>query len=223
MSTVPNQKVVVIQKNSYKSDFLQIGISEWQEASKVLSPAAFKLYLYLASNASGFRLALSQVAVENAIGISKSTYHRAVKELEEKRYLQLDCGNTYFFQCSSPKNETITEKESSPKIETNSPKNETTQSQKWDQVSSKMNREIDNIDNTDKINKEKEEKEKEIKEKCNMLLKRFDEDSRNGVFDDYETGLLLALAKYIKENKETAPAAVIYEEISATRDLVYAR
>ena len=86
-----------------------------------------------------------------------------------------------------------------------------------------MNREIDNIDNTDKINKEKEEKEKEIKEKCNMLLKRFDEDSRNGVFDDYETGLLLALAKYIKENKETAPAAVIYEEISATRDLVYAR
>lgn len=223
MSTVPNQKVVVIQKNSYKSDFLQIGISEWQEASKVLSPAAFKLYLYLASNASGFRLALSQVAVENAIGISKSTYHRAVKELEEKRYLQLDCGNTYFFQCSSPKNETITEKESSPKIETNSPKNETTQSQKWDQVSSKMNREIDNIDNTDKINKEKEEKEKDIKDKCNMLLKKLNEDSINGVFSAYETDLLLALGKYIRENKGVAPAAEIYEEIAATYDLVYAR
>ena len=151
MSTVPNQKVVIIQKNSYKSDFLQIGIAEWQEASRVLSPAAFKLYLYLASNASGFKLALSQVAVENAVGISKSSYHRAVKELEEKRYLQLDRGNTYFFQCSSPKNETITEKVSSPKNETNSPKIETTQSKKQDFVSSKMNREIENIDNTNKL------------------------------------------------------------------------
>ena len=108
MYTMPNQKTVIITKDSYKSDFLQIGIAEWQEASKILTPAAFKLYLYLASNANGFKLAPSQVAVEIALSISKSSYHRAVKELEEKGYLQLDRGNTYFFQCSSPKNRTNT-------------------------------------------------------------------------------------------------------------------
>lgn len=107
MYTMPNQKVVIIQKENYKSDFLQIGIEEWQEASKILSPAAFKLYLYLASNANGFKLALSQLAVEFAIGISKSSYHRAIKELEENGYVYKKSGNVYFFQCSSLKNETI--------------------------------------------------------------------------------------------------------------------
>lgn len=101
MYTVPNQKVIHITKEKYKENFLQIGIDEWQTACKELAPAAFKLYLYLASNANGFDLALSAAAVQNAIGLKKTAYYDSFKELENKGYITLKQGNIYTFSANA--------------------------------------------------------------------------------------------------------------------------
>lgn len=105
MALYANQKTVLIRKKSYKDSFLQIGISEWQEACKVLKPSAFKLYLYLASNKDGFRLGLSREAVFNAIGVTKSPYYEAQKELMEHGYLvETGAGFLEFHTSPAPKN-----------------------------------------------------------------------------------------------------------------------
>ena len=81
-------------------DFLQVSNDEWQKAARELSGSAFKLYLYLAGNKDGYVLALSQKVVEDMIGLSKNTYHQAVKELEAKGYLSCLKGNVYSFSTS---------------------------------------------------------------------------------------------------------------------------
>ena len=97
METYANQKVIVIDKPKYKKDFLQVGNKEWQEAAKNIKQyGTFKLYLYLASNNNEFIIALSQKAVQNATGISRETYHRAVDELISQGYLVQDRENGYF-------------------------------------------------------------------------------------------------------------------------------
>lgn len=97
MRTYPNQKVIHIQKQKYVDNFLQVGNDEWQRAARELSGSAFKLYLYLCGNKDGYDLALSQKAVEDATGLSKNTYHRAVEELESNGYLSCVKGNVYAF------------------------------------------------------------------------------------------------------------------------------
>lgn len=87
VETYPNQKIIRIRKQKYKDNFLQIGIDEWTEASQKLTPAAFKIYLYLSGNANGFNLALSKQAVENNLGIKKTAYYDAMKELEYLGYI----------------------------------------------------------------------------------------------------------------------------------------
>ena len=95
--SVPNQKIVKIKKPKYKENFLQIGKDEWLEAFDLMSPTTFKLYLYLSGNSDGFKLELSQVAVKNAIGISRASYDRGVKRLRELGYLVQVGGNTFVF------------------------------------------------------------------------------------------------------------------------------
>lgn len=79
----PNQRIVQIEKPKYEKNFLQIGENEWIEAFTRLKPSAFGIYLYLANNANGYKLELSQKAVENKLGIKKSTYHEAIAQLEK--------------------------------------------------------------------------------------------------------------------------------------------
>lgn len=103
MVTYPNQRVVTVFKERCDRDFLQIKNTDWQQAAvNIESYGAFKLYLYLASNKDGYSLALSPVAVEEATGISESTYRRAFKELESLGYLSQAGGskNHYFFNSS---------------------------------------------------------------------------------------------------------------------------
>ena len=102
MTTYPNQKVIYIQKDKCEKDFLQISIDEWQEAARELSDSAFKLYLYLGANNNGFKIALSQKAVQDAIGLSKSSYHRAVDELIERGYLISDKHNNEYVFMTNP-------------------------------------------------------------------------------------------------------------------------
>ena len=95
--SVPNQKVVYIHKRKYTGNFLQIGIDEMRLAQQQMTYCEFVLYLYLAGNANGFKLELSQQAFENATGYKKTAYHNAVNKLIELGYLTQSYNYHYEF------------------------------------------------------------------------------------------------------------------------------
>ena len=164
MTTYPNQKVIHINKNKYTANFLQVGIDEWQTAFKKLTPSAFAVYLYLASNADGFDLALSQKAIENALGIKKTAYHTAIEALKKEGYIEVLQGNIEVFHTAPVRKrepEIIKEKPNSTKMDSEVRKNElptpqmrSTNSAKTDLEVRKNDIEIDNINNINKIDKE---------------------------------------------------------------------
>lgn len=107
--TYPNQRTVKIHREAAKTDFLGIKNENWKAASRDLGAHALRLYLYLASNADGFNLALSQRAAEYDIGIPRSTYYDQFRVLENKGYLKHISGNTYeFFEKPIPRDENTT-------------------------------------------------------------------------------------------------------------------
>ena len=57
--TVPNQRVIRVHRERATSDFLGIKNERWMAASRILGATALRLYLYLASNADNYLLALS--------------------------------------------------------------------------------------------------------------------------------------------------------------------
>ena len=78
------------------SDFLGIKNSHWQAAARDLGAHALMLYLYFASNANGFLLALSPAAIRQAVGMPSSTYRDQFVRLVDKGYLvQRGDSNTY--------------------------------------------------------------------------------------------------------------------------------
>ena len=95
--TVPNQRTVRIHRERATANFLGIKNENWQAASRDLGAHGLQLYLYLASNADNYTLALSPAAVWQAIGLKRSTYHDKFHELEEKGYLVNTHGNTFEF------------------------------------------------------------------------------------------------------------------------------
>ena len=95
--TAPNQKIIRVHKDSYSGGYLTIGTEEWQDAFKSLKRITFGVYLYLSGNANGFELTLSRRDVMDRLGVSKDTYLRAVKELEEKGYLTHKNGPVWNF------------------------------------------------------------------------------------------------------------------------------
>ena len=95
--TFPNQRLVKIHRESAKTDFLGIKNENWQAASRDLGAHALQLYLYLAANANNYTSALSPVAVRQAIGMARSTYHDQFHKLVDKCYLVPGTGNTFDF------------------------------------------------------------------------------------------------------------------------------
>ena len=95
--TFPNQRMVRIHREPAKTDFLGIKNENWQAASRVLGAHALQLYLYLASNANNYTSALSPVAVRQAIGMARSTYHDQFHKLVDKGYLIPGTGNSFDF------------------------------------------------------------------------------------------------------------------------------
>jgi len=108
--TYPNQRVVKIHRESVKTDFLGIKNENWQAASRDLGAHGLRLYLYLASNANNYTLALSPAAARAAIGIPRSTFFDQFAVLVDKRYLVPSAGNTYDFY-EVPQPATRTQKE----------------------------------------------------------------------------------------------------------------
>ena len=101
--TYPNQRMIHIHREMPKTDFLGIKNENWQAAARDLGAHALMLYLYLASNADGFNLALSPVAVRQATGMPRSTYQDQFVKLVDKGYLVQANGNGYnFFEKPQP-------------------------------------------------------------------------------------------------------------------------
>ena len=95
--TYPNQRSICIHREPIKSDFLGILNDNWKAAARDLSAHAFKLYIYLASNANNYTLALSPAAVRQEIGMARSTYHDQFHVLLDKGYLVPSHGNSFDF------------------------------------------------------------------------------------------------------------------------------
>ena len=95
--TFPNQRMVRVHRERATSDFLGIKNDNWQAASRDLGAHALQLYLYLASNANNYTVALSPVAVRQAIGMARSTYHDQFHKLVDRGYLVPSNGNTFEF------------------------------------------------------------------------------------------------------------------------------
>ena len=102
MKTVPNQNIIVVRKTPCKSNFLQVNNDEWMQAAKACGQSfnAFKLYMYFAANEIGYEKALSEVAVENALGMKKTSYYDSIAKLKSLGYLVEIGGNKIEFYSS---------------------------------------------------------------------------------------------------------------------------
>lgn len=95
----PNQKNITVIKcpcdteNKYAKINLSALHSAMQNLTKI---GAIKLWLYFAKNQNGYTFDLSCVDC-NDWGIKSDSYHSAVKELIEKRYLVNTATNHYTF------------------------------------------------------------------------------------------------------------------------------
>lgn len=102
--TVANQRTVRVHRERASADFLGIKNENWKAAARDLKPHALLLYMYLASNADNYELALSPAAITAEIGMPRSTYHDQFKVLVNKGYLVNTHGNTYdFFEKPQPR------------------------------------------------------------------------------------------------------------------------
>ena len=95
--TVPNQRVIRVHRERASSDFLGIKNERWMAASRILGATALRLYLYLASNADNYLLALSPLALERDVGMPRSTFYDQFRKLVNCGYLVQTGGNQYDF------------------------------------------------------------------------------------------------------------------------------
>lgn len=97
--TVPNQKVVKVNKEKCDKDnlYATINIDAMEQAAQKLDAGAFKLWMYFAKNQNNFEFALSSKDVLETFGIKAKQYNNAVEELITKGYLVAEGGNKYTF------------------------------------------------------------------------------------------------------------------------------
>jgi len=146
-TTFPNQRMVKVHRESVKTDFLGIKNENWQAASRDLGAHALMLYLYLASNANNYTVALSPVAVRQAIGMARSTYHDQFHKLVDRGYLVPSHGNTFeFYEVPQAATQTQNELSADRLGFEESPRHES-QEASDDQFVSAENTEINNTDN----------------------------------------------------------------------------
>ena len=89
--SVPNQKAFIVYKKREAKSKTDVRIADVFKqdilaASRDLKDTTFKLYMYFISNQDGFIGGLSKIDAIAQTGISESSYKRAIKELEEKKY-----------------------------------------------------------------------------------------------------------------------------------------
>lgn len=80
---------------------------EWDDfstASKNLSSSALRVYIFLCAEENLKVIRYSPKILQEELGISESSSHRAFKELVEKGYLSKDCDSFYIFHRAVKKN-----------------------------------------------------------------------------------------------------------------------
>ena len=106
---VPNQKKIYIKRDSdtARTDYLKVSNDNLHEAMFNLKPSSFLLWVYFVDNATGYAMDLYPVDFTNITGLSRTTYVKCFKELEEKGYLikSTKKNNVYLFQEVSDKAE----------------------------------------------------------------------------------------------------------------------
>ena len=95
--TAPNQKMLIINRAPLDKNFLGVNNDNWKYAARVLGAQAFLLYIYLASNKGGYKLALSPAAVQKEIGMPRSTFYDQLRKLESLGFIIPDKGNVLNF------------------------------------------------------------------------------------------------------------------------------
>ena len=106
--TAPNQKTIKIHRAPLSNSFLGINNDNWKHAARVLGAQAFLLYIYLASNKDDYKYALSPAAVQQEIGMPRSTYYDQLRKLESLGFLVPDKGNMLHFY-EAPHSDTHTQ------------------------------------------------------------------------------------------------------------------
>lgn len=85
--------MVTIHRSDLGSSFLGINNDSWRTAARILTPPSFLLYIYLASNRDRFTLALSPKAIQQEIGMARSTFYDQINVLESLGFLVKDPNN----------------------------------------------------------------------------------------------------------------------------------
>ena len=99
MTTVPNQKVIRIEKEPCGKGnlYAAINLKALEAAAQNLDAGAFKLWIYFAKNQNGYEFALSSKDAKDTFGLGKSQYDTAIKKLISSGYLTNIQGNQYTF------------------------------------------------------------------------------------------------------------------------------
>lgn len=99
MITVPNQKIVTVEKEPCGKGnlYAAINLNAMEAAAQDLDAGAFKLWIYFAKNQNGYEFALSSKDAKDIFGLGKSQYDTAVKKLISSGYLTNIQGNQYIF------------------------------------------------------------------------------------------------------------------------------
>lgn len=89
MNTNPNQKRITINKPELRQldKFAYYGRDELAQACKLLNGSEFKLWIYLLAQSPNVKWTLSPSAIAKEFGIPEPTYHRVIKNLRKKGYL----------------------------------------------------------------------------------------------------------------------------------------
>ena len=95
--TYPNQRILTVHKAPLEENFLGVNNCVWMAACRDLGYPATILYLYLAANRNNYQFALSPAAIQNALGMPRSTYRDQINNLMNKGYLVESGGNRLDF------------------------------------------------------------------------------------------------------------------------------
>lgn len=112
MITYPNQKMIRInklkrQKGQKGNPYAIINVKACNAASYILSPSAFRLYMYLMLNQDSYTLALSPAAIREAIGMSETQFRTALAQLQTHGYVSNKPFNGEYSAFEMPYNEPL--------------------------------------------------------------------------------------------------------------------
>ena len=87
LKTVPNQKIIKINKEECNKDsfYTTINLAAMESAAQDLEAGAFKLWIYLAKNQDQYIFALSSKNVNDTFGMKKGQYDTAINKLKEQQ------------------------------------------------------------------------------------------------------------------------------------------